>query len=316
MTDHWPLFKRFVRAELATGGPDPQIALMAHIPKDLPGVERVWLAGCYGAHHCVPSAYMVWKTFRPGEVMDHPDRLEDWLGENWDYLPVRPEMRSHRMLEKRSQCLADFAAFALAQSWADEAWAYEGMWAHSQYVVNYYGRYMAIKFLEMLRRSVAPWLVMPDMRAKGAWSPRMALSYLYPENLLLAQREIKSQEADMLVEQYAKRALEDLAKDGIEINFFQLQVMLCEYREMLVGGYYAGASHDEELDYMRIAKGGGVNFQEVLDARKAIFPHWALGELNGWDGLRKPCFSMFKTNGIVWSDKDISWDKEKHNHAE
>jgi len=304
--DHWRQFEEFCTAETATGGPDPQIALITHLAKDKSDVEKVWLAGCYGAHHCVPSAYMVWKTFRPEEVIEDYSALETWLTEKWQYLPVRPEMRSHRMVEKRADCLYDFANFALGRSWANEG-TYEQMWYHSQQEVRYYGRYMAIKFLEMMRRSVAPWLQMPDMRAKDAWSPRIALSLLFPDHPILANRELKSRDIDTLVDECAERAILRLKGSGITVDFFQIQVMLCEYREMLVGGYYAGASHDEELDYMRLARGGGVNFQEVLDARQAIFPKWALGEINGWEGLRKPCFEVFKRDHVIWSDKNMRW---------
>src|SRR5436190_19374539 len=55
----WKSFARFCSKELATGGPDPQIATLAELAKDHGTKSRVWLIGCYGAHHCVPSAYLI-----------------------------------------------------------------------------------------------------------------------------------------------------------------------------------------------------------------------------------------------------------------
>lgn len=298
MTDHWPLFVEFCKAELATGGPDPQLPTIAWLCNTEPLVERVWLAGCYGAHHCVPSAYRVWEAFRPEEVQEDPGLLENWLQANWDCLPVRPEMRSHRMLDKRVRCLADFAEFALQQQWARHEWTYEGMWAHTQYNIKYFGRYMGIKFMEMLRLMVRPDFVLPNLRAKGAWSPRRTLALLHPQSSHLPNRDDQSEEVLILTEKYAiETRLRLLEEYHVIVSMFQLQVMLCEYREALNGGYYPGASLDEELDYMSQAATNIPEhdpFREIFRARASLFPHSFLGERYGWDGLRKEKFLPFK----------------------
>jgi len=304
MSSHWPLFTEFCRAETATGGPDPQVALMAHLPRETDPVEQVWLAGCYGAHHCVPSAWLTWNEFRPKEILDDPKELESWLEESWHALPVRPEMKSHRMLHKRSECLQDFARYALDGRWAIPNTAYDLMWHDSQNSVKYYGRYMAIKYLEILRRTVAPWLVMTDMRARGAWSPRRTLYMLFPEEEILGQRENRSDKAEQTVERCATEAIQILGTAGIHVNYFQVQVMLCEYRELLCGGYYAGASHDEELGYISQSR---MKFSEhqlagIFQARKELFPEWCLGELNGWDDIRQDCWRAWKNHGYIWND--------------
>src|SRR5262245_23889550 len=108
--EHLPLFTEFVKAEKAVGGPDAQLELLCELGRmnNCDIVESVWLAGCYGAVHCIPSAYLTWQNFRPQDIIDKPQALFDWLMINWDYLPVRPEMRSARMVEKRHECLVDF----------------------------------------------------------------------------------------------------------------------------------------------------------------------------------------------------------------
>lgn len=278
--NYWKYFVPFCAAELSTGGPDPQVAMMAHLSRGLDPVERVWLIGCYGAHHCVPSAHAVWSKWRPQAVLDKQDEFSDWLKEHWDALPVRPEMRSHRMLYKRHECLSDFADFAIRKTW--EKGDYLEVWNDSIDSVKYYSRYMAIKILEMMRRTVRPDLSMPDLRAKGAWSPRRMLALLFPEEPVLDERENQSKEALQLVNEYAVKAQKRLAENGVLVNLFQLQVMLCETREYLNGGYSAGGSLYEEILYMDIAS---KKFDQtaIYAARKEIFPPEYLGELTGWD---------------------------------
>lgn len=292
--DNWQLFAEFCAAELAAGGPDPQMAMMEYLSRGQEPIERVWMAGCYGAHHCVASAYAVWKDWRPMAVIqDQLIGLEAWLEDHWDCLPVRPEMRSHRMVEKRASCLGDFAQYSVDSSWS-RCVSYDSEWKHSIGNVSYYNRYMAIKFLEMLRMKVNPALVIPDMRAKGAWSPRIALGMLFPEaNDILADKSKNGPEHVALTERYAALARERLAERNVHVSFFQIQVLMCEFREALVGGYYPGASLDEEMELIEIAE-GDFDMSAVWEARKALFPHHLLGELNGWHGIRKDMYKQFK----------------------
>jgi hypothetical protein len=291
--DNWQLFADFCKAETSTGGPDPQMPTMAELCKDTDPVDKVWLAGCYGAHHCVPSGYAVWKNFRAHEVVENPHKLEEWLEAHWDSLPVRPECKSHRMLEKRTECLYDFAQYALKETWRGKT-DYEWMWRNTIDNISYYNRYMAIKYLEMLRLMVTPNLVLNDLRSKNAWSPRKTLALLNPEFAHVLGDKTRNSSSDLaLVEIVAKDTIDKLKDYGVHISFFQIQVMLCEFREATVGGYYPGASLDEELGYMAIAE-KKFDSTDIIEARKRLFPHEHLGEVGGWYGIRKEKYQVFK----------------------
>lgn len=301
MTNHWPTFVQFVKDEVGTGGPDPQIALIAELAKEYSAPERVWLAGCYCTCHCVPTAYTTWKTF-PMWYLEESSRsseLNGWLVQNWAGLPVRPEMRSHRMVEKRQRCIEDFAAYARLANWNDPRSGtelYEFLWNDSQARVKYFGRYMAIKYLELLRVLVRPDLRMPDMRARGAWSPRRTLSWLWPEYPQVGDKDDNTKTTLDEVDHLAEATLDRLAVRGVKLNYFQLQVLLCEYREALAGGFYPGGSHDEELGFIRRvgAHFGPDAVQPIYDARARIFPRELLGEHNDWTDLRKDKFQAYK----------------------
>jgi len=309
------LFHQFCLAETSTGGPDPQMATITQIAKDSTPVEQVWLAGCYGAHHCIPSAVAVWNRFRPEQILSSKGHKElcDWLHYYWKALPVRPEMRSHRMIEKRAECLSDFALYSYKEIWK-RGNTYQQVWETSIDSVAYYNRYMAIKFLEMLRQSVRPDIVLKDLRSKGAWSPRRTIAMIFTDHAnVLCDKEDNRKETLALTERLGEELLWLLGDRGLHISHFQLQVMLCEFREATVGGYYPGASLDEELGYLTIMA-DNLNelsykdewlFSEVAtkiyNARQDLFPHQYLGEIKGWMGLRKECFREFK--GVAsWQD--------------
>jgi hypothetical protein len=294
----WPIFTEFVRRELAAGGPDPQIATLQEICRSRPLDERMWLIGCYGAHHCVPSAVMVWSHWSCARAQKRPEAFTRWLERYWRALPVRPEMRSHRMLEKRAACLLDFAH--LASQWDPHGFeTYEDAWSGSQADVRYYGRYMAIKVIEMMRRFAgAKHLVLQDMRAKGGWSPRRCLAYLWDKqgDPVLMERGDESPAALRVVEEFFAATRQRLHGDGVRVSCFQLQVLLCEFREAMDGSYYSGASLDEELMYIEQActQFPRQSMRSIFRARRVLFNRKMLGEIRGWTGPRKSMYQPFK----------------------
>lgn len=299
VTKVWDTFAEFVRTETGVFGPDCQLKLLVALGGGATDAERVWLNGCYGAHHCVPSGYAVWKQFRASDLLEPytQERLYDWLNRNWDLLPVRPEMRSHRMIEKRWRCLVDFAHYAMSHRWQNGT--YEEVWADSISQVKYYSRYMAIKYLELLRMTVRPDLQLRDLRARNAWSPRIGLALMFPGKIgrIVGDRDDNSDYAIELAEECALEVLEEL-KDvyGIEISHFQLQVLLCNFREMLVGGFYPRAGHDEEMDYLKLAD-DLESTKDVWTMRSHLFPRHLLGEHGGWHGIQKSEYQRWKKFG-------------------
>lgn len=289
MKSHWPLFRKFIRAEQAVGGPDCQFELMIkhaeHFASDpIPRSDMMWLIGCYGAHHCAMPAYEIWKKFRARDVILKPKLLRSFLKEHWKALPVRREMRSHRMLDKRWTCLVDFAKYTKSGRW--KTGTFEETWEDSQKSVKYYGRYMSIKVLELMHRTIRPDMPSIDTRAAHAWSPRAAMALLYPKHAeWMGDRKRNDPETVNRVEKYAIDIHEHLTAHDIHVSLFELQGLLCNYKEMLYGRFYPGAGHDEELDYLRDF-GQDFDTRPWFESRKRIFKHKYLGEIGGWDGIR------------------------------
>jgi hypothetical protein len=301
VNSNWDLFAEFARQEIAAHGPDPQLPLIEELVRSSGRAspqEFLWAAGCYCAQHSVTSTYLVWKYWRPEEVYFDSvgGEFEAWLVRNWKYLPIHRHMKHHKMPEKRAECLHDFARYALEWSPARTNRPYDLVWKDAIDSVKFFGRYMAIKYLEMIGRWVEPSLQLQDVRSKGGWSPREALAILFPDRPILGERGNESKSALAEVEQSASQLQFDLAvKYGINLTFFQLQVLLCEFKEALHGRFYFGGAHDEELVDLQKATPGFApeDIQEIYDARKRIFKPEYLGEIGGWTGYRKEMMKVF-----------------------
>jgi len=158
---------------------------------------------------------------------------------------------------------------------------------------------MAIKMLELLRMTVRPDLILGDLRARNAWSPRIGLALMFPGKIgrVVGDRDDNSEYAIELAEECALEVLEELQSVyGITISHFQLQVLLCNFREMLVGGFYPRAGHDEEMDYLKIAD-DLPSTKDVWAMRSHLFPHHLLGEHSGWHGIQKSEYARWKEFG-------------------
>lgn len=295
--NHWSLFTKFVRAELGVGGPDAQLQLVDHLPeKDADALSRVWAIGCYCSHHTIQGAFAVYKNFpNPIRVIRRPLELRRFLKDHWEGLPLRREMRSHQMLDKRTDCLLSFANYTVNGRWARGG--YESVWDSSIEDVRYYGRYMALKYLELLRMSVRPKLILTDLRAKHAWSPRIALALLYPQHHdVFMDRGDNSTATIALVERYAAKLHRKLTRKGIDLNFFQLQVLLCNYKQAIHGRFYPGMGLDEEMMYSDVAL-KFFDMRPLYRLRKQLFKRRHLGELSGWHGIRQDNLQRWKTLG-------------------
>ena len=305
--DHWSRFAEFCHWEQKVGGPDPQIAMVAELGKHM---DPWWWAGTYAAVYNVAGAHVLATNWPQRRVLVQGDRLEGWLREHWDGIPIRKERRAVRTPAKLSRQLRDYASWSLGLS--DRHWMKEGRYpttmdaylAAWKDVTQVYGigRYVAIKWLEMAERHLDAPIHLRDIRPRGGWSPRQALAVLWPE-----QREVcysTEPASDQMVNMIAETTLQRLAIDhGTHVSHFGLQVMLCEYRESYESRrQYPGRSHDSEMKYIRQVESFWGQQPELWTTRRKLFPIEALGEFGGWDGPREECMNLLADQGVTWSD--------------
>lgn len=305
--DYRRLYADFVRYERAAGGPDPHMTLAGALSEGEAPQERAWRLMCYLAAYNVPTGVVLWTEWPWRRVLEETIALEPWIREHWAGLAFRRERRAVRTSTKLAAHLVSCAQFVERGVWFGWSGVYDEAWKDALAVYGT-GRYIGIKLLEGLRRFAGAPVVLSDLRARGGSSPREALALLYPTHadaLLGDDRREHLDRADMC----GAWAREELAEQrGLSVTWYELQSTLCEWKQSVIGrSQYPGRAQDSELaHYGRVA--GAWNGRlagpliEILHARARLFPEWALGERNGWDGRRDELGPLLDTYGYTWSD--------------
>lgn len=319
MNNHWDNFASFCKWEVASGGPDPQIKMVARMSESQVWTERLWRAGCYIAVYNVPFAEVLWANMPYHKVKKNGvEWMGSWLNANWHRLVTRVERKTVRRPEWMYEYMNSYYSFITDGSLHKALKHCENMDSEERYLyfwdltikdVKRYGRYVALKLLESYNLFCDIELKAPDIRPKDGWSPRITLSVLFPEY----EKEMNDNDNkwNPLVNEVVKQTQANLLRQyGVDINLFQLQVMLCEYRESYHSKkQYPGRSLDSELGYHhKVQSLWGKASDSMLIARAGLFPHKHLGELNGWLGTRKECGQVLATYGYTWTDLVYSYN--------
>ena len=305
---HRRAFREFVRYELLCGGPDPHMKLAQSIAGQLSAdlMQRAWFIGCYIGPYNVPTGEAIFADWsHPVRALHEPWDFEDWIRSNWSNLVLRRERRPVRSPRKFAEHMLDYADW-LTRPGGFEALARAESFEESIEIVRqvrYNGRYATMKLYETLRRTCGlPKYEFTDIRPAGGWSPRLALSWLYPDDAV----ELNGNDSafNLTMAQWDAELLRyELKMGGIDLDWFNLEVMLCDYKQAYDGRQYPGRAHDSELGHLRKVQAAFPNTVfRTLNTRSLLFPSWALGEVQGWEGRRDECSAVLGEHGYTWSD--------------
>ena len=318
--DHWQKFAEFCHYEQLAGGPDPHMALVGEMSRGEPLEEIWWRAGCYIACYNAPTAEAIWKHWTAREVRMNPEGMRRWIRENWAGLGFRRERRAVRTPEKLGRYFVSYVGYMPLfkvhyhpeAKFVSPGDAYEMAWRDLQKVYGL-GRYVALKILEFVTRYADAPIALPDIRAKGGWSPRRALALLFPEDA----EALLGDDSPRNVAIAEDRALQVLERVEEPLSMYNLQVLLRDYKQSAIGRrQYPGRSQDSEIFYGRKVEDAFPDIKlEMWDARKRLFPHWALGELNGWWEVRESLGDVLADHNYTWSDSLYDWHESKDNLA-
>ena len=288
---HWLGFKSFAAAELATGGPDPQVRLTATALRNIPGYEAATFRACvFVAAYTCGAAAALW-NLSSSTVFN--DATEKWLLVNAEGLPLRRERRAvmgpkngphpRKFLERLRSCST------WAKRWSGQLLSlnYEEAWSAAD-ELRFFGRYAKMKVLETLNLRGLLGEEQIDIRARDAKFPRRTLGLIFPDHATVLTELGNSR---LSLQCATELSAEIMSESELEMTWFQLETLLCNYRQAL-DGKYPGRSHDRELGhFLRAERHWG---QEYLlsrfpfyELRAKLFPDECLGELGGWTGARK-----------------------------
>ena len=78
---------------------------------------------------------------------------------------------------------------------------------------------------------------------------------------------------------------------------------ICSFRNLFKNARYGGFHHDRQLGVIKKYEEDYPEYkylwEECYNTRKRIFPNHLLGELNGWDGIRKERKKLWLTTGMT-----------------
>ena len=312
---HRKMYAEFCRLEVASGGPDPCLDIVAASCKGIDKQIAAWRAGCHVNTWVIASGAMIWHKYpEPADILlEQLEDLIEWLTVNKEGLPARRDRRAVYDKKKMAQCAITYATWVIDELPSLYDASYEELWKSVSTNVRYFGRYATLKVLESLHRMGIVKAGAQDIRAQGAWSPRLTLAWLSPRNVELLNEGGNKADVIRQVDAIAKASIDDVKnRNGLELGWYQQEVLLCNYRQGITWRH-PGRSHDSELGYWHKTKNhwGEDKLKEAiafLDIRQRLYPYVYLGELNGWEGNRKELEVCFLEHSYFWSDGEYSYN--------
>jgi hypothetical protein len=317
LDQHWQQFADFCRYETAYGGPDPHMTLSAEMSRGQELHEAIWRGGCYVAVYSAPYGEVIWQAW-PWERIKNAsaEEVRAWLDDNWKRLEVHRHRKTVRRADWMTEYLLSYRAmvprliallcnpkYPLSSVPAQ----YDAVWDEILSVKRL-GRYVGLKLMEFLRRVDLPVPPAHDLRPVDGWSPRQTLAMLLPEYADIAE---KKNHKSLLVrtEEAGDIAQQRLTEYGVNISRFELQVMLCEYKQASKGKQHPGRAADTEMRLAYRVQEEWPDLQsDIWRARKAILQPWALGELHEWRSNRNDLKTVLLRHGYTWSDSLYDFD--------
>ncbi len=318
---HHEKFTEFTKYKQEIGEPSPHLAIVGWMCQDKPVESKLWLLGCYAATYCLPTAQVLWETWKPSELIRDFPKFEGWLNKNWEGIITRQERRCVRTPRKMADCLKSYLHWMreeypklhsdgacsgiFFEGNPEEANAYYDRVWESVEGIRYFGRYINIRLVEGLRRYCDIPARLYDVRSIGGWSPKKCLAYLYPKHadkLLIDNRE-----GNILTNRLFYKLLSRVRREVPTADEYVIAAMLCEFK----GSYekrhqYPGWTIDQEpLLYDKVLSywKDKVDTRLLWSARESLFPAEVLGEKGSrWNGTRWDLAATLRDHGYNWSD--------------
>lgn len=275
---HWQSFASFCQQELAAGGPDPQVKLVAARTSGMSAEDAAFFVGCFvGPYTCGASGPL----YHHLRQLDSP-AWQEFIFRHWEGLPIRRERRAikQRTGEKLTTCIASWEAWSLNELPQIRHASYVDLYDSVRQHVKYFGRYAAMKALETCYQRGLITNSQDSICADGAKYPLKIVAALFPDYADIVTSGSSRPSVLTLCDQLSAEAKNGI---GIDMSWYDFETLLCNYRQAL-GGKYPGRSHDRELAHFRTAEEywGEEQAQEwfpFYELRAQLFPHEYLGEL-------------------------------------
>jgi hypothetical protein len=313
MTDHLLRMAEFVKGAELAGKTDPHLTMaVASMDAISDPLEKLWFAGCYALTYNWPTAERIFLEWRPADF-NQADFLM-WSDENWNGILLRKERKAVFRKPFFAESAASYLAFA---RWMvnQDSWptGYDEATEMFTSRCRYMGRYIAARWVEIMRRAFDTGWVMDGPRSSGAQHPRKALALMYPKYSIALLGKDTPEEVRISDRVFDQCILDLRLEYGLEVDYYTLHSLLCEYKQAVIGRkQYPGKSLDSEVGYFdKVYEYWGPDKKQestFYPIRTERFPHQSLCEYNGWTGVREPLMGMLRDHDITWSDGVYNYD--------
>lgn len=287
---HRRMFAEFCSQEMMAGGPDPQVKLTAEAIKRHP-IGGPELAGLFVVPYSCAGAAVLWRLW---ERKPDPLTWEGWLHQHGGGIPVRKERRPVKGHWGRfSISAATYIQWSQTEYHnVKDSSSYEEVFKSLTKHVKYVGRYAAMKLLETLYQADLIAAQQNTMVPRDAKYPRRTIALLMPEHTEMLKENRDEAEVDALCERIRQGII---ARIGQDVTWFQIETMLCIYRQSLKGKYPMGRQDSELGHWTRSMEFYGEEAAVQLNQqfpfsqlRRELYPIEYLGEWNDppWYGIR------------------------------
>ena len=296
--------REFVNYHMTGDGECNGILLKAYADKHrMTMQERFDLAYFYSVTYCIPSAIIML-----GERQQIIQNPEQWAAENKDRLIFQSDRRYARLNGCFQKILADYSRNIRADQYIDKTVTGKTISIKKAIGISthwyFFGRFGAFLFIETLCLLMGYSAVNTPIQwdeGDTATSGLMNIFCLdksadYFDKHDKLPPNLTQERLDVL---YGK-LVHAIRQAGGETNVTEVETSLCAYRKFYKGSRYNGYYLDrqlEELKHYEKQPGVGIIVKDLYSLRRQLFNHKYLGEVHGWDGVRKECKTLYKRTG-------------------
>jgi hypothetical protein len=283
-------FKTFCLPYLSSHDNDPVYPVLKAVfdNRQLNILDRIWHTFLYLTWYNLGSAEKAFQLFPVAQIINS---LEVWPTgtERRGFRGERGTLIAQQMINRvvSANWIKGFLdVFNKPFSTPEQRWTYM-YWMIQK--IPYCGTWAAYKWCDLCKNVLGAIMSAPDigMGGKGKNAgPVPGMVQLTGENWVICAENIQLQR------QFYNRCLQQgIPFQGME----EMETALCDFNSLTHGFYYVGHDIDVQQEHLQ-----GLP-QVYWDARKAVFPHNFLGELNGWTGCRKELKTIYSKTKRIFS---------------
>lgn len=302
---------------------DPAAPMLRYIADNLKldTEQRLWLAYLYGACYSAPTAYYMFVNLpRIQEITD--SFIAEWWQKHKPFLVFESDRLKAKTQNQFPKMLMSYKAFA----GDSEAASFRAFMSGSPYAnydrlfeylldnLYYFGRFSLFNYLEAVHNLTDLPLLASGVDLKTALSSRNGLCFVLGKDEWVRRPTSGKVSLDQWQYQYLQSELTTLHDNlkrrypHIPTTYWNLETALCAYKKLFFATRYVGYYIDRqmsEIGKMQKLSPHGADWRALWRFRREHFNPLALGEFNGWNGIRKEKMRYFLDTGRFMEHLDL-----------